>query len=72
MRNLSPFEKGRIITIFNKYFSAMLQRERALAGNKVYHFSSHVRRVFLKELLNKELNKSDITILDYYGIKKEV
>jgi len=69
MDKLNYLQKGRIITIFDKYFKAFLEKERALAGNKLYAFSTNAKRVFLKELIGDELTKKDLELLEEYGIE---
>ena len=66
---LNWYQKGRIITIFKHYFYRFLDDEKALAGNKLYTFSSNARRVFLKDLLGKKLTKKDLEFKKEYGIK---
>lgn len=63
------FDKGRIITVFNKYFNAFLDDERAISGNKIYSFTGRIRRIFLKELLGEPLSKRDTNYKEEYGVK---
>lgn len=66
---LGWYQRGRLITIFREYFKSFLCKEKALAGNKLYTFSSRARRIFLKDLLGEKLSKKDLEFKKEYGIK---
>ncbi|MEK6884173.1 MAG: hypothetical protein AABY22_31375 [Nanoarchaeota archaeon] len=66
---LNLHQRGRIIIIFREYFKSFLDEERAILGNKLYTFSSNARRVFLKDLLGKKLNKRDLEFKEEHSIK---
>lgn len=65
------YEKGRVITVVDKWFRAFKSDDKAIAGNKLYTFPSRARTIFKKELLGMELSKKDIEYMTSYGIKPE-
>ena len=67
---LNVLQKGRIITIFDEWFKGFLDDERAIAGNKLFTFSSKAKRIFLKNILCDDLSDSELEYMKNYGVKK--
>lgn len=65
-------DKGRIITVVDKWFRAFKSDERAIAGNNIHTFPSQAKTIIKKELLGEILTKKDIEFMEFYGIKPEV
>ncbi len=66
---LSPYQKGRIITILSHYFYKFLDDEKAIAGNKLYTFSTNAKRILKKDLIGEKLTKADLRFKEEYRIK---
>ena len=62
-------EKAYIIVVFKHYFSQFLDKDRAIAGNKLYVFPTNARRVFLKDLLSRPLSRNDLRFKKNYALK---